>query len=788
MKHFYVFRSGLLFLGLFLTGATLRAQTYTYVVEEFNFTNSVAESEEGFRWQQFNLMSEGDGTNTYNTVHKGYLRYEGDDEASERDLSAGISTGIVHCYLTLSGFNLELIAAEETAENDGAERSIAIQLVDNSSGSDVDIARLRFRADFQDVDGTRTRMMRIGDDNDRTASTAGFPFAFHKTDNSVTVGFSIDFTNNTYKYWTNNPDEDDSNWAKTSSDRTGTLNAAVQGLTFNELELRIDHSSGSFGDSGEPRNSDNFFNLDRVLIAHETTTAPTSASLSAATKDNSVTISSNETTTKSTRVQSLTIDAGTTLTVDEGHDLTVIDGLTINGTLVVASSGSLTTYGSVTMGSSGSFEKKRTTTFSTTAGQYSVVGSPVTSATTDVLGGLTYKYDESASVANLNDRFVAVTSSETMTPGDAYFSANLGDISFTGTPNSGDVSVGLTYTSAEGADAGWNLVSNPYPSAIELGSFVSKNPGISGSTYFWDDGGSDDAARTNADYIAVTASGTATAGSSRSANFDGYIRSEQGFFVQATSAATLTFNENMQAGTTVNSNTGYFRKDRDNTNLLRIFLENEGQVSDLVIELNDRATSGFDRLFDARKLNAGKEIGIYSYMVNNDDNWAIQGISNQDLKGDIWLGIDISAAGEYTLRFEDGISDDLFLYDHLTEKVINLQKVTSYTFTSEANKIGQKRFSVSSSYAAEAVLNVENSLEEASFRAYFSGSDLVVLSKDGFELATLTAHDLQGKLLYRIENLNSNSRELRLPISVRNGVVIVNIYDADKKETIKLIR
>lgn len=787
MKHNYVFRPTMICLVLLLTGLGLQAQNYTYVIEEFNFTNSSTVSESGnVDFNQLGIVGVGDGTNEATTAQNGYLRLEGDDEASEKAISAPISTGIVHIYMTLSGFNLELIPAEETALNDGAERSIAVQLADDRSGTDIDLTRLRLRADFQEINGINTRVMRIGDDNSRTAATAGFPFAFHNTDESVTVGLTIDFDNDTYKYWTNHPDEDDSQWAKTSSGVSGSLNAAILGLAITEIEIRMDHNASTFGDAGEPRNSNNFVNLDRVLILHETSDIPEPATLSAATEDNAVTISSNETTTQSTRVQSLTIDAGVTLTVAEGHNLTVIDDLIINGTLVVESSGSLTTYSDITIGSSGSFEKKRTTTFSTTDGQYSVVGSPVAGATTDVLGGFTYKYDESKTVTNLDERFELVTASEPMLPGDAYFSANLGNISFTGTPNTGNINVDLTYNAAGGSDAGWNLVSNPYPTAIELNSFVTSNSAITGATYFWDDGGSDTGARTNADYIVVAASGTATFGSGRSGSFDGYIRSEQGFFVEAIEAGTLTFNETMKAGTQINTDAGYFRKDNSNNDLLRVFLEGANQTSDLVLEVNDRATAGFDRLFDARRLNAGKEIGIYSLMGSNEDSWAIQGISSNDLYGNIWLGLDIAAAGNYTLRFEEGISSDLFLTDHLTGNVVNLKELSTYTFNSEANRIGEKRFSISASYSSEKALSLE--LEEKAFRAYFTETALVLLSKDGFENATLTAHDLQGRLLFSKANMSSDARELRLPVSLSKGLVIINFIDGDKKESIKLIK
>jgi len=774
--------------------------TYTYVVEEFNFTNSVSESEDGFRWQQFNLMSEGDGTNEYNTVHKGYLRYEGDDETSERSFSTGITSGKIHVYLTLSSFNLEVEptlspATLGTNYDDGIERLIAVQLYESSgttegqnASSDLDIARLRLRADWRNSDTDPA--MRIGGDNNQTASVGGYPFNFQKSDTAVTVGMTVDLDANTYVYWTNEPTEDDSKWFSTSSDRSGAL-TSLDGLILNEIELRLDHIDNNFGDGGETRNTANFLNFDRVLILHETTNAPASATFSSATEDNSVTISSNESTAESKRVQSLTIDAGTTLTVEAGHELTVIDQLVVNGTLIVKDGGSLKTYSDVTMGASGSFQKERSSTFSTTDGKYSVVGSPVSGATTASLGGIVYKYNESTVVtssAELNNRFTPVTSAETMTLGDAYFSANTGDITFTGPPNTGNIDVSLVYTSSEGSDAGWNLVANPYPSAIELNSFVTANSAITGSIYLWDDGGSDQALRTNSDYVTVSASGTSTAGSSRSGSFDGYIRSEQGFFVQATSAGTLSFTETMKAGTTANTRAGYFREATDNANLFRVFLENDSQRSNMVIELNNSATNGFDRAFDAKKLNAGEELSIYSYMNSNNDIWAIQGISSNDLTGDIWLGIDIAKAGEYTLRFEDGIAADLYLADHLTGKIIDLQEVSSYTFNSAANKIGQKRFSISSSYANFSVLDLDDTLEERSMRAYFTESDLVILSKSGFENSQIIVHDLQGKLLYNATNISSVSREIRLPFKFQRGIVVINVINANSRESIKILK
>lgn len=804
-------RFGKIALGIFLVlsaPTVIHAQTYTYVVEEFNFTNSSTKSESGdVDMKDFGIVGADDAKfNEVATTSNGQLRYEGIDESNEKAVDP-ISTGKIHVYMTLSSFNLEVEPTLNSATlgegySDGIERLIAVQLYENAGTSpnstanddgddaDVDIARLRFRADYRNNDTDVA--MRIGGDNSQTASTGGYPFNFQKSDTAVTVGMTIDLDANTYAYWTNHPDEDDSKWFDDQSGRTGDL-TSLDGLIFNEVEIRLDHNSSSYGDGGsnpEPRNVANFIEFDRILILHETTTIiPVPSSLASATEDNAVTISSSTTTTESVRVQGLTIDAGSTLTIADGHDITVVDQLVVNGELIVSSGGSLTTYGDITIGGSGVFTKERTTTYGASDGQYSAVGSSVSDASTDALGGIKYRYNENASATDLDARFEEITSAEPMTPGDGFFTANAGVMSFTGTPNTGDVDVSLTYNAAEGSDAGWNLVSNPYPSAIELTSFISQNSAITGATYFWDDGGSDEGARMNSDYIVVSASGTATegSGSGRFADFDGYIKSEQGFFVQAVSAGTLSFNQIMKAGVTPNTASGYFREVRDNTNLLRVRLENETNRSDLVLEMNAQATLGYDRLFDARRINTGSEMSIFSFIENTEDEWAIQGISSTDLNGEIWLGIDITEAGEYTLNFEDGIKSELFLKDHFTGNVISLQEQSSYTFYSEENKIAEKRFSISASYSVAKVLGTDV-LEENAYRAYFTSSELVVLSKDGFTNATVTVHDLQGRLLYNANNIDSNQRELILPFSTGKGVLIVNIYNINKKESIKLIR
>jgi hypothetical protein len=678
-----------------------------------------------------------------------------------------ISEGKVDVYITISDFDMELNPA-----NGAGERFFSVRL--QNSGSVV--AECRLRSSVRDFGSGEVPAIRLGGDGN-TVSSAGFPYAFDKSSLAITFGMTIDLDGDTYKYWINTPDDDGSEWAAPFSGIEGPF---VNNNIINQLRFVIDHTGG--GDTPLPAN---YFNIDRILILHESSIAPATVALASATEDDAVTISSNTTTTSSARVQSLTIDAGTTLIVDADHELTVIDDLIINGTLLVTSTGSLKTFGGITISGGGSFTKERTTTYGASDGKYSIVGAPISDATTDDLGGITYKYDESIAYgAGNQERFTLINSSESMNPGDGYFSANLGAASFSGTPNSGVVSAGLVYDAGEGSDAGWNCVANPFPAAINLYSFATNNPFTTGSIYLWDDGGSDAGQRDNNDYIVVTASGTATMGSSRAADFDGYIRSEQGFFVQATSAGTLVFNDVMKAGINANSAAGYFRKAEGNSNLLRVFLSNKEVSSNMVLEINPRATAGYDRLFDARRINTGKDVNIYSIL--GEDELAIQAMNDHGLNEEIWLGMDIAEAGNYSIDFQYGINDlNLYLHDHQTNKIINLSEVSSYTFYSEGLKVGEKRFSLS---RVSGVLAFDEELKADVFTAFFHDEVLELRFGGVMEDAAVTVHDIQGRLLINESGINAPTGVWTSKAKFNPGIYIVRLANKNNIQSIKILK
>lgn len=442
-------------------------------------------------------------------------------------------------------------------------------------------------------------------------------------------------------------------------------------------------------------------------------------------------------------VYDLTLEDGSVVTVSGGYTLTVNGDLVVPGTgyVTVSSGSSLLTYGAVE-GTGHVFA--RSTTFDNSTGKYSVVGSPVEGAMTSALGNLVYDYNE------VTHSFDKVTSVQPMTGGDAYFSAFTGDISFTGTPHTGDVAVALSYNAADGSNTGFNLVSNPYPAAVAFSSFVNGNTDIDGTIYIWDDGGSDAGQRTSSDYITVNAVGSVSGGSSRSGDFNGFIGSAQGFFVVANKeSAMLNFNDSMKvAGNNADAN--FFRQapaSAGSIESLRLSLSNmKGVTNQSLIGFAPNATDGYDRLYDARKMDGANGVKIYTML--DGEPMSIQGLPFAE-ETVVPLGMSLTEAGEYTLNLDyiknwsEGKA--IYLEDTKLNEIIDLASIMQYTFYSEVAS-NETRFNLIISEPKAEVLAAD-ALVNGWDVHYTRNGITVVNATSEVKSATVTVVDLSGSLL-----------------------------------------
>lgn len=400
-------------------------------------------------------------------------------------------------------------------------------------------------------------------------------------------------------------------------------------------------------------------------------------------------------------------------------------------------------------------------------GRYSAVGAPVKWSQVSSLGNPVYSYDETkmynSTVDNASnndgfDRFIAqTTATDTLKVGAGYFSASTDLMTFTGMPNFGDVNAALTLTDHDATNAldennfeGFNLVANPYSSAIAYAKLIEVN-GTAGSgimnesIWIWDDNGSNTGRGSNADYVTINNLGqVGTASAANSNLWDGNIRSGQGFFVKATAAGSLSFTSAMQVDGN-NSDGGFYRSANEAYQTMKFSITSaDGQLySESLIGFANGVSLGKDYL-DAQKMSPIGDLKLYSMIDNNP--FAIQSIPQGLEEVTIPLGIHAGAEGSFTFAINEFKNWDegyqVILNDHLTGQSINLSVNSNYSFTASAGT--SNRFSLT---ITKAILGFDQLVSDLSIRPAFNGLG-IKFAETTNQPIQLTVSDISGRMLF----------------------------------------
>lgn len=255
---------------------------------------------------------------------------------------------------------------------------------------------------------------------------------------------------------------------------------------------------------------------------------------------------------------------------------------------------------------------------------------------------------------------------------------NVINFPITGTANNGNVAVELG--SAVSGARSFNLLANPYPSAIDAGELLRGNPNLGGAIYLWTAKGFNSVGAT-ADYAIWTLAGSVVT-SPIAQQPTGYIASGQGFMVKGLSAnGTVNFTNCMRV---TGQNNNFFRATPSNRYWLNLTNES-GIFSQILVNYTEEATYGADRLYDAQR-NSMSTAQLYSYI--GDTKYAVNGRPVFDITDSVPVGVSRTAAdGEsfsIAIDHTEGIFTDgdvtIILHDKLLDVHHNLN-LSSYNFS-----------------------------------------------------------------------------------------------------------
>ncbi|MCC2548240.1 FG-GAP-like repeat-containing protein [Hymenobacter sp. BT175] len=251
-------------------------------------------------------------------------------------------------------------------------------------------------------------------------------------------------------------------------------------------------------------------------------------------------------------------------------------------------------------------------------------------------------------------------------------------VDFVGTLNNGTIQQTLTRSAA---DAGWNLVGNPYPSPLDW-SRVTVPAGLNNAIY-------------------VHQSTTAYGGAYLSyVNGVGnpIVALGQGFFVrvsEGTSSVTLPFTN--LARVTSPTVQPVFQRSVETRPLVQLTLRSAATplADEAYVYFENGATSGFDSGFDALKLKPGSA-AMAVYLLAAGTELSINGLPEVTANTVVDLALNLPAAGMYTLEATQLLnlsSFPTYLYDAVTGQMHDLRQQPRYAFSAGVGSL-RNRFTL----------------------------------------------------------------------------------------------
>ncbi len=387
---------------------------------------------------------------------------------------------------------------------------------------------------------------------------------------------------------------------------------------------------------------------------------------------------------------------------------------------------------------------------------------------------------------------------------------------FTGIPHNGIIPftvargsyIGVPYNGTNGVqitnlEDNYNLLGNPYPSAIDVANFLGQNSSvIHGNVKLWRHG-SAPAAIVNPfygsftynyngdDYLTINSLGI-----SDPVGYDPIIKSGQAFLVQmldgpaATGIINFTNSMRLQAGLPL-SNSNFFRNsdavvNSESTEKHRIWLDIMDQnniVSSTLVGYATGASDAFDSPFDARS-SVPTFMKLYSLIDN--EVYDIQGRSLPFNNNDqVPLGITTVQAGTYSIGLNtiDGLflaaNQGIYLEDKTTNIIHNL-KTNPYSFTSAVGTF-HNRFVLR--YTNE-ILGNDDFI--ANTVTVYANESINVMAKNQI-IKSIRVYDLLGRVIGSFATINADTFSTSTVAKTQSALLVEVTLDNGATQTFKVI-
>jgi hypothetical protein len=348
---------------------------------------------------------------------------------------------------------------------------------------------------------------------------------------------------------------------------------------------------------------------------------------------------------------------------------------------------------------------------------------------------------------------------------------------FAGAMNNGSVTPFevLTTGSTNDNTHGWNLVPNPFPSAIDWNASGWTKTNIDGSIYFWPSGKASDAGN-YATWNGTSGTGTPAPGTQ-------FIPAGQSFFVHANAASPqLKMDNNVR----VHNTQAFWKNGELVPNQLRLKTAVNEAYDDLIVQFREDASEGFDTEFDAYKMQGGSNAPQLSSLASDGNSLSINNLPFSSGDVIVPLNFSFSSVAEVTFTASNlesfNSSTTIFLEDLLLNKMADLRQDPVYIFAYEPGN-ALNRFQLRLSV----ITGVEKHTDITPGTAFVSNGNMYVQvpEMDG-QMAGIVVYNSLGQQLVCNKQVLSGITKVQIPENAA-GIYIVRINSGKQLFTAKIV-
>ncbi|OYU97201.1 MAG: hypothetical protein CFE21_02610 [Bacteroidetes bacterium B1(2017)] len=268
---------------------------------------------------------------------------------------------------------------------------------------------------------------------------------------------------------------------------------------------------------------------------------------------------------------------------------------------------------------------------------------------------------------------------------------NAGTLDWSGPVNQGSQNIAMTYTSANGSNAGWNLIPNPYPSNVDIGNIASGNRNSIGTFSVW-----------------VPTNGTKGGWSTYSFGSAYIVPSGGAFFVKTASAANFTFTESSKTGSSATEN--LLKTAAHESHSLELsLLSNDSIYWDKLVLKQQEGSIASQDVYDGPKLS-NPDVNFYSLGASNE-KLAIDSRNSFTSTDVVKLGMQTSSPYHFTIRTDYMAipNTEAYLIDSYLNTRNKLVPGFTYDFTTtnEPTTVGENRFRIEFNTLAIGLENID---------------------------------------------------------------------------------